>query len=204
MPNEFTEAAIDHSSEDSIQEPNTVFVDEENSEVEEENSSTEEENPVENTTSDENTDKDEDEPSDESENNDDDDDEENSNRRRAYELMQEEYNLLQSENEALRQELAQLKAFKLEIEGQKKDALINKYFMLSDEEKADVIAHKNEYSYEEIESKLAVIYVQKNVDFSMINEENEETEDDPSTTFSLEDTVESVPAIVATLRKIHK
>ena len=204
MPNEFTEAAIDHSSEDSIQEPNTVFVDEENSEVGEENSSTEEENPVENTTSDENTDKDEDEPSDESENNDDDDDEENSNRRRAYELMQEEYNLLQSENEALRQELAQLKAFKLEIEGQKKDALINKYFMLSDEEKADVIAHKNEYSYEEIESKLAVIYVQKNVDFSMINEENEETEDDPSTTFSLEDTVESVPAIVATLRKIHK
>lgn len=205
MPNEFTDAAVDNSLEETIvEEPTATFADEGGEEVDAgadtETNSTEGD-------SEEGADTDEpvgDDNSDTTEEEvvEDDDDEGSSTKKRKFTLTEEEYTALKAENDALKQELAELKTFKLEIENQKKDALINQYYMLSDEDKADIIAHKSEYSLEEIESKLAVIYVKKNVNFSM-NEENEE-EDDPSTTFSLEDTVESVPAIVEALRNIHK
>ena len=49
--------------------------------------------------------------------------------------------------------------------------------MLSDEDKAEVIAHKSEFSLDEIKAKLAVIYVEKNVNFDMIDGQEEEVED---------------------------
>lgn len=106
----------------------------------------------------------------------------------------------------LQDELKELREFKHEIENQKKDALINKYHMLSDEDKIDVITHKEEYSLEEIEAKLALIYVNKNVDFSTITgekeQENLEQSEETSTTFSLEnqDVAGSVPDYVEALR----
>ena len=107
---------------------------------------------------------------------------------------------------AMRNELAELKAYKLEQENAQKDALINKYYMLDDEDKKDVIAHKEQYSLDEIESKLALIYVQKNVDFSTLDgtaEEvvEEEIEEDPISTFSLEEPAEIVSPLVASLRE---
>ena len=200
MPNEFTEAAVDESLEENIEE--TESVEEPGTEFVDDDGLTEEvtEDPLTDEVFEETNDLTDDD--DDQEVVEDTDDEGSSNKKRKFTLTEEEYTALKAENDALKQELAELKTFKLEIENQKKDALINQYYMLSDEDKADIIAHKSEYSLEEIESKLAVIYVKKNVNFSM-NEENEE-EDDPSTTFSLEDTVESVPAIVEALRNIHK
>lgn len=200
MPNEFTEAAVDESLEENIEE--TESVEEPGTEFVDDDGLTEEvtEDPLTDEVFEETNDLTDDD--DDQEVVEDTDDEGSSNKKRKFTLTEEEYTALKAENDALKQELAELKTFKLEIENQKKDALINQYYMLSDEDKADIIAHKSEYSLEEIESKLAVIYVKKNVNFSM-NEENEE-EDDPSTTFSLEDTAESVPAIVEALRNIHK
>jgi hypothetical protein len=60
--------------------------------------------------------------------------------------------------------------------------------MLNDEDKKDVIEIKSQYTLEEIKSKLSVIYVEKNVDFSMDNQNEEaEIEETPATTFSLDD-----------------
>lgn len=70
---------------------------------------------------------------------------------------------------ALNEEVESLRAFKAERIGADKDALIAKYHMLSDEDKAEVIAHKDEFSLDEIEAKLALIYVQKNVDFDTVD-----------------------------------
>lgn len=106
-----------------------------------------------------------------------------------------DYAALQSELDALRAEVEELRAFKLERENADKDALIAKYHMLSDEDKAEVVANKENYSLDEIEGKLALIYVQKNVDFETVDgqAEVEEIEAAPSaTTFSLEDTEDSV------------
>lgn len=111
------------------------------------------------------------------------------------------------EFKAMKEEIEQLRQFKLQQDNLKKDALINKYHMLSDEDKADVIAHKEQYSYEEIESKLALKYVQKNVNFSSLTgesaEENETEED--VTTFSLDNEVAGlVPPFVEALRQAKR
>ena len=78
--------------------------------------------------------------------------------------LQEKYSLLETEAEELRS----YKASRISAD---KDALINKYNMLSDNDKAEIIANKDSYSYEEIESKLALLYVKKNVDFDDQDEE---------------------------------
>lgn len=116
----------------------------------------------------------------------------------------EQYESLLAENEALKDEVEKLRSFKLAVEDKEKDKLIAKYFMLDDEDKAEIIAHKSEYSLAEIESKLALIYVNKNVDFSGVASDAEDIEEDsaPSTTFSLDDEVEgiAVDGIVRALR----
>lgn len=78
--------------------------------------------------------------------------------------LQEKYSLLEIEAEELRS----YKASRISAD---KDALINKYNMLSDDDKAEIIANKDSYSCEEIESKLALLYVKKNVDFDDQEEE---------------------------------
>ena len=116
----------------------------------------------------------------------------------------EEFEALQAELESLRAEIQELREFKLGVENQQKDALIASYYMLSDEDKADVVAHKAEFTLEEIKAKLAVIYVEKNVNFDMI-ESQEEEETAPAMTFSLdEEASEGVPAFVEALRHTLK
>lgn len=78
--------------------------------------------------------------------------------------LQEKYTLLEAEAEELRS----YKASRISAD---KDALINKYNMLSDDDKAEIVANKDSYSCEEIESKLALLYVKKNVDFDDQEEE---------------------------------
>lgn len=99
------------------------------------------------------------------------------------------YNLTDDEIDSLYAELESLKAFKLAIENKEKDALIAKYHMLSDEDKSDIVAHKEEYTLEQIEEKLALVYVKKNVDFDTVDGHKEEVQEDVESflNFSLDD-----------------
>lgn len=83
----------------------------------------------------------------------------------------------------LEAEAEELRKFKAERIDADKDAMIAKYHMLSDEDKAEIIADKDKFTLGEIESKLALLYVQKNVNF----DEEEEVGSTPLTTFSLDD-----------------
>lgn len=83
----------------------------------------------------------------------------------------------------LEAEAEELRKFKAERINADKDAMIAKYHMLSDEDKAEIIADKDKFTLGEIESKLALLYVQKNVNF----DEEEEVGSTPLTTFSLDD-----------------
>ena len=111
----------------------------------------------------------------------------------ASEYSAEEFAALQEEIEALRAECQELRDFKLNVENEQKDALINSYYMLSEEDKREIMEHKSEFTLDEIKAKLAVIYVEKNVDFSTLDGQPEvETqekveEEDPITTFSLDE-----------------
>ena len=135
-----------------------------------------------------------------------DDDEEDDEKKPNNQHSLEEFEALQAELDSLRAEIQELREFKLNVENQQKDALIASYHMLSDEDKAEVIAHKSEFSLDEIKAKLAVIYVEKNVNFDMIDGQEEEVEDStPAMTFSLdEEASEGVPAFIEALRHTVK
>ncbi len=148
----------------------------------------------------------------EPEDSDDDDDEKKPSANHSLEELETQfaelknnYSLIEAQLAEANSELEVLRSFKLGIENEQKDALIAKYHMLSDEDKAEIIKNKSEYSLSEIESKLALLYVNKNVDFSTITGEAEtepEKGASPITTFSLDSAVDmtDVPAIVKALR----
>ena len=100
---------------------------------------------------------------------------------------------------ALEAEAEELRKFKAERIDADKDAMIAKYHMLSDEDKAEIIADKDKFTLGEIESKLALLYVQKNVNF----DEEEEIDSTPLTTFSLDDETiaEDADPILSALRE---
>lgn len=116
-------------------------------------------------------------------------------------LLESEYNELQSKFSALESECQELRAFKNAIESEKKDALINSFYMLSDEDKADVIANKSQYSLDEIESKLSVICVRKKVNFTVDEKAEDKTKEDVTTTFNFGDIDSNVPSWIKAVRQ---
>ena len=108
------------------------------------------------------------------------------------------HSLDESKFAAIEAELEELRAFKRSVENERKDALINKYHMLSDEDKADIVAHKEEYTLEQIDEKLALIYVRNNVDFSTVDGHPVEHEEAPQggiLSFSLDNDVDNTEAV---------
>lgn len=132
----------------------------------------------------------------EEDNKDDDDDEDT---KKKYDLLSEEYNNLQQKYAALEKENKELKDFKLNVENEKKDALISEFFMLSDEDKKDVIENKANYTLDEIKSKLAVICFQKKVNFNLDDSsKNEDSmkdskDTDVTTTFNIDQQEDLIP-----------
>jgi len=98
----------------------------------------------------------------------------------------EEFEALQAEINSLRAENEELRNFKLNIEMKEKKDLVNQYFMLSDEDKADIVNNLANYSLDEIKAKLAILYVEKNVDFSKVDGQSKD-EASPALSFSLEE-----------------
>ena len=120
-----------------------------------------------------------------------------------YEELQTNYSKLQDELNELKATLTSLKDFKHNVEDKQKDALIAKFFMLSDEDKKDVIENKDKYTLEEIESKLATIGFRKGVNFNLTDEnESEENEDEVSTVYTLDENANnSIPDWVKAVKE---
>ena len=106
-----------------------------------------------------------------------------------YSALEEKITSLQKEYAELETKYQALVTFKNEVEEEKKDALINSFYMLSDEDKKDVVENKAQYSLEDIEAKLSVICVRKKVNFEL-----EDNTTDVATTFSLSEQQDSLPA----------
>ena len=84
------------------------------------------------------------------------------------------YSTLEAQYNELKAEVEGLRAFKLSAERVEKQALIAKFYMLSEEDKADVNANIDAYTLEDIESKLAVVCFRNKVNFSLEEEESQE------------------------------
>lgn len=111
-----------------------------------------------------------------------------------YANLEAQIETLNATVESLNGELATLREFKLAAERATKEAKIAEFYMLSDEDKKDVIDNIDQYSLDDIEAKLSVICFRNKVSFKT-------SEDDPKdeTTYNLngnEDEDSSTPAWV--------
>ena len=109
--------------------------------------------------------------------NSDDNDDDDQKSAKKYELLEEELNTLKESYSTLQNQYQELVNFKREIDNQKKDALIAEFYMLSDEDKADVIQNKEKYTLDEIKAKLSVICFDKKISFTL-NKEVEDKEEE--------------------------
>lgn len=122
--------------------------------------------------------------------------------KKSYALLESELAETKAAYADLEQKYQVLVDFKNQIDDEKKDALINSFYMLSDEDKADVIENKSNYSLDEIESKLSVICVRKKVNFDLEDTSKEDEEVDKSVmTYTVNDNEgSSTPAWIAALK----
>lgn len=130
----------------------------------------------------------------------------------------EKYALLESENAELKNKLTELETkfsdlnteyeklvvFKANVENAEKDAMIAKFAMLSEEDKADVIANKSKYTVEEIEGKLSVICVRKKVNFDSLDNSKINNTMNGTFTYNVDTNVNNVPAWVQAVKNNKK
>lgn len=140
------------------------------------------------------------------------------NEETAADDMAEKYALLESENEELKNKVSELEtkfsdlnteyeklvAFKVNVENAEKDAMIAKFAMLSEEDKADVIANKSKYTVEDIESKLSVICVRKKVNFDSLDNSKINNNMSGQFTYTMSDVPTDVPAWVQAVKNNKK
>lgn len=103
---------------------------------------------------------------------------------------------------ALTSERNTLAAFKLKIDREKKQELINQFYMLSDDLKKDCVDNIDTYSYDEIEAKLSVICVRNRVSFDL-----DKTEEDKPVTYNIDSTEDEdagLPAWVKRAKQVEK
>lgn len=119
-----------------------------------------------------------------------------------YSALQNEYETLQTNYSSLEEEVKTLRKFKLESDRKEKQALIDKFYMLNDNDKADVVTHIDEYSLEKIEADLAVICFRNKVNFNV--EEKEQNNDSLTYNLNVEDELDNTPAWIKAVRETAK
>lgn len=112
-----------------------------------------------------------------------------------HEELKNKYSALEEENTGLKAQLEPLVQFKQAAERKEKEAMIEQFYMLSDEDKAEVVENIDKYSVDEIEAKLSVICVRNKVSFNLEEEGQKLT---APTTYNLNDSEDdaSTPAWV--------
>ena len=119
-----------------------------------------------------------------------------------YVELSNKYSALEQEKNALEVEVKSLREFKMKADRLEKQAMIDSFSMLSDADKADVVANIDTYSVNDIEAKLSIICVRNKVNFNL-DKENKETD---KLIYSLkeEDGNDGVPAWIKAVRDTAK
>lgn len=95
--------------------------------------------------------------------------------RDAFNTLKTQYDVLEVNYNNMKTSVADLTQFKNTVLKKEKQEMINSFYMLSDEDKKDVIDHIDEYSKDEIEAKLSIICVRNRVSFEEENKPNNPT-----------------------------
>ena len=109
---------------------------------------------------------------------------------------------LTNEKNALVAERDTLAEFQLKVNREKKQELINSFYMLSDDLKKDCQDNIDTYSFDDIEAKLSVICVRNKVSFDL-----DKPEEDKPVTYNLNDVEDEdagLPAWVVRVKEVEK
>lgn len=120
-----------------------------------------------------------------------------------YSELEGKFNTLTTEYEALENEINSLREFKKGIEKKEKEAMIARFYMLSDEDKQEVVDNIDNYSLEDIENKLSVLCVRNKVSFA----DPVKDKDDNPTIYSLNEKSKNdvdVPEWIKALQEVAK
>lgn len=139
------------------------------------------------------------------------DDKEKDKKKKKYSLeeipeyveLSTKYANLEIQYNALLNEVEGLRKFKLDNERVQKQEMIDRFYMLSDEDKKDVVDNIDTYSLDTIEAKLSILCVRNKVDFSLGKDE----QNNAPTTFSFNGTEfndETTPAWVKAAMEVEK
>lgn len=121
-----------------------------------------------------------------------------------YKELQIKYAAMEEKYNSMEENLKTLTEFKAQIEKKDKEAMIASFYMLSDEDKKDVVDNIDTYSLEDIENKLSVICVRNKVNFNLDNEK--EDKEDP-VTYNLNNgdlADDNIPAWVRAVKSVQK
>ena len=121
-----------------------------------------------------------------------------------YTSLQADFEKLQNDYQALSEEIVPLRAFRLEQERQSKQDMIDSFYMLSDEDKKEVRDNIDNYSLDDIESKLSVICFRNKVSFNL-DANTTEKEEKAGLTFSLnsieDSNIDNTPAWIKAVKQ---
>lgn len=123
-----------------------------------------------------------------------------------YVELAKNYALLTAELDTLKTEIQPLRDFKAAADKKEKQAMIDGFYMLSDEDKKDVIDNIDNYSLNDIEAKLSIICVRNKVNFNLDDDKKDEPKGDPMV-YSLNDNDnngDSAPAWIKAVRDTAK
>ena len=120
-----------------------------------------------------------------------------------YMELVENYNTLQSQYSALETEVTSLREFKVAAERKDKEAMIAGFYMLSDEDKKDVIDNIDTYSLDDIEAKLSIICVRNKVSFDL-DDDNKDKEEVVTYSVNADMSDDNVPAFIKAMRDVAK
>ena len=110
---------------------------------------------------------------------------------KKYSLLEQQYEDLSAQYSQLKADYDALVEFKEQVEDKEKDALIAEFYMLSDEDKAEIIENKKNYSLDEIKAKLAVICYEKKVNFN--SDDSSENDKEVVITYNFNDNSANLP-----------
>jgi len=129
-------------------------------------------------------------------------------KKKKYELLEEEHEELKAKFAALEAECAELREFKNSIERKDKEALIEKFTALSEEDKKEVVNNIDNYSLAEIKKELASICFDKGVNFTKAETVDVEEHQEQNITYSLSGSdnagMDDVPDEILALRRARQ
>ena len=93
-----------------------------------------------------------------------------------YTTLSNDYSIAKERITNLETQIQELTSFKKSIEKAEKQKMIDSFYMLSDEDKKDVIENIDTYSLDDIEAKLSIICVRNKVSFNLDDNKNKGTD----------------------------